>query len=155
MNADRYSDFGFDFSLSLFPMSFGISVAFSFLLWSFSQHFPMIVEMYVVSFVFWFISFLHRFKTRRESLFSSTGVLFSFFCSFFNSSVGILFNSFASCSFFHRCSVKRCIFFMSGTRVCQRNSPVLQLMIGFCSCNQGKPRMILCFPRPVRNNCWV
>src|ERR1700678_1985722 len=155
MNADRYSDFGFDFSLSLFPMSFGILVAFSFLLWGFSRHFTMIVEMYVVSFVFWFISFLRRFRTRRESLISSTGVLFSSLCSFFNSSVGILFNSSASCSFVHRRSVNRRIFFISGTRVCQRNSPVLQLMIGFCSCNQGKPRMILCFLRPVRNHRWV
>src|SRR5271168_1000326 len=31
----------------------------------------------------------------------------------------------------------------------------LQLMTGFCSCNQGKPKMIFCFPRPVRNNGWV
>src|ERR1700678_220158 len=96
MNADRYSDFGFDFSLSLFPMSFGILVAFSFLLWSFSRHFSMIVEMYVVSFVFWFISFLRRFKARRESFVSSSGISF---------------NSFSSSSFFHRCSVKRRIFF--------------------------------------------
>src|ERR1700678_2667700 len=115
----------------------------------------MIVEIYVVSFVFWFISFLRRFKTRRESFVSSTGVLFSSLFSFFNSSVGILFNSSASCSFFHRCSVNRRIFFISGTRVCQQNSPVLQLMIGFCSCNQGKPRMIFCFPRPVRKSHWV
>src|ERR1700678_2821765 len=155
MNADRYLDFVFDFSSSLFLMLLGISVVFSFLLWSFSQHFSMIVEMYVVSFVFWFFSFLRRFRTRRESFISSTGVSFSSLCSFFDSSVGILFNSSASCSFFHRCSVNRRIFFISGTRVCQRNSPVLQLMIGFCSCNQGKPRMTLCFPRPVRNNRWV
>src|ERR1700678_2604230 len=140
MNADRYSDFGFGLGLSLFPMSFGISVAFSFLLWSFSQHFPMIVEMYVVSFVFWFISFLHRFKTRRESFVSSSGISFNFFSSY---------------SFFHHCSVKRRIFFQSGTRVCQRNSPVFQLMTGFCSCNQGKTKIIFCFPRPVRNNRWV
>src|SRR6202522_4086448 len=113
MNADRYSDFGFDFSLSLFPMSFGISVAFSFLLWSFSRHFSMIVEMYVVSFVFWFVSFLHRFKTRHESFVSSSGISF---------------NSFSSSSFFHCCSVKRRTFFQSGARVCQRNSPVFQLM---------------------------
>src|SRR5271168_2328308 len=137
MNADRYSDFGFDFSLSLFPMSFGISVAFSFLLWSFSRHFSMIVEMYVVSFVFWFISFLRCFKTRHEFFVSSSGI------------------SFSSSSFFHRCSVKQRIFFQSGTRVCQQNSPVFQLMTGFCSCNQGKPKIIFCFPRPVRNNCWV
>src|SRR5271168_1965962 len=96
MNADRYSDFGFDFSLSLFPMSFGILVAFSFLLWSFSQHFSMIVEMYVVSFIFLFISFLRCFKTRRESFVSSSGISF---------------NSFSSSSFFHRCSVKQRIFF--------------------------------------------
>src|ERR1700678_541245 len=115
----------------------------------------MIVEMYVVSFVFLLVSFLRRFKTRCDSFVSSSGVLFSSLCSFFNSSMGILFNSFASCSFFHRCSVKQRIFFMSGTHVCQQNSPVLQLMIGFCSCNQGKPRMILCFPRPVRNSRWV
>src|ERR1700678_4551610 len=100
----------------------------------------MIVEMYVDSFVFLFVSFCRRFKTRRE-----------LFVSF----SGISFNSFISFSFFHCCSVKRQIFFMSGTRVCQQNSPVLQLMIGFCFCNQGKPRMILCFPRPVRNNRWV
>src|ERR1700678_4492966 len=146
MNADRYLDFG----SSIFLMSFGIFAAFSFLLWSSSRHFSMIVEMYVVSFVFWFVLFLRRFRTRRESFISSIGVLFGSLCSFRNSSVGIFFNSFTSCSFFHHCSVKRRIFFMSGTRVCQQNSPVLQLMIGFCSCNQGKPRMILCFPRPVR-----
>src|SRR5271155_3289375 len=70
-------------------------------------------------------------------------------------SVEIFFNSFVSCSFFHCCSVKRRIFFMSGTRIGQQNSPVFQLMIGFCSCNQGKPRMILCFLRPVRNSRWV
>src|SRR5271155_223185 len=115
----------------------------------------MIVEMYVVSFVFLLVSFLRRFKTRCDSFVSFTGVLFGSLCLFCNSSVGILFNSFASCSFFHHCSVKRRIFFMSGTRVCQRNSPVLQLMIEFSSCNQGKPRMILCFPRPVRNSRWV
>src|ERR1700678_4170574 len=113
MNADRYLDFVFDFSSSLFLMLLGISVVFSFLLWSFSQHFSMIVEMYVVSFVFWFISFLRRFKTRHESFVSSSGISF---------------NSFSSSSFFHRCSVKRRIFFQSGTRVCQRNSPVFQLM---------------------------
>src|SRR5271168_304616 len=96
--------------------------------------------MYVVSFVFLFVSFLRCFKTRLESFVSVTGISF---------------NSFVSCSFFHHCSVKRRIFFMSGTRVCQQNFPVLQLMIGFCSCNQGKPRMILCFPRPVRNSRWV
>src|ERR1700678_1390882 len=111
MNVDRYLDFGFDFSSSLFPMSFGISVAFSFLLWSSSRHFSMIVEMYVVSFVFWFISFLRHFKTRRESFVSFSEISFNFF---------------SSSSFFHRCSVKRWIFFQSGTRVCQRNSPVLQ-----------------------------
>src|ERR1700678_145305 len=115
MNADRYSVFGLDSSSSIFPRSFGISVAFSFLLWSFSQHFSIIVEMYVVSFVFWFVSFLRRFKTRRESFVSSSGISF---------------NSFSSSSFFHRCSVKRRIFFQSGTRVCQRNSPVFQLMAG-------------------------
>src|SRR5271168_2422398 len=96
----------------------------------------MIVEMYVISFVFLLVSFLHHFKTRCDSFVSSTGVSFSFLCLFFNSLVGILFNSFASCSFFHRCSVKRWIFFMSGTCVCQPNSPVLQLMIGFCSCTK-------------------
>src|ERR1700678_4065745 len=116
MNVDRYSDFGFNFSLSLFPMSFGIPVAFSFLLWSFSRHFSMIVEMYVVSFVFWFISFLCRFKTRRESFISSSGISF---------------NSFSSSSFFHRRPVTRRIFFQSGTLVCQQNSPVFQLMTGF------------------------
>src|SRR5271168_2443509 len=100
----------------------------------------MIVEMQVDSFVFLFVSFLCRFKTRHE---------------FFVSSSGISFNSFVSFSFFHRCSDKRRIFFMSGMCVCQRNSPVLQLMIGFCSCSQGKPRMILCFLRPVRNSRWV
>src|SRR6202522_1230914 len=100
----------------------------------------MIVEMYVDSFIFLFISFCRRFKTRSE-----------LFVSF----SGISFNSFISFSFFHRCSVNRRIFFMSVTRVCQRNSPVLQLMIGFCSCSQGKPRMILCFPRPVRKSHWV
>ena len=68
---------------------------------------------------------------------------------------GISFNSFTSCSFFHRCSDKRQIFFMSGTYVCQWNSPVFQLMIGFCSCNQGKPKIIFCFLRPVRNSHWV
>src|ERR1700678_2524764 len=115
----------------------------------------MIVEMYVVSFVFLLVLFLRRFKTRCDSFVSSTGVLFSSLCLFFNSLVGILFNSFSSCSFFHRCSVKRRIFFQSGTRVCQRNSPVFQLMTGFCSCNQGKPKIIFCFPRPVRNNRWV
>src|ERR1700678_1375325 len=81
MNVDRYSDFGFNFSLSLFPMSFGIPVAFSFLLWSFSRHFSMIVEMYVDSFVFLFISFLCRFKTRRESFVSSSGISFNSFSS--------------------------------------------------------------------------
>src|SRR5271168_2947648 len=115
----------------------------------------MIVEMYIILFVFLLVSFLRHFKTRCDSFVSSTGVLFGSLCSFFNSSVGILFNSFASCSFFHCCSVKRRIFFMSGTRIGQQNSPVFQLMIGFCSCNQGKPRMILCFLRPVRNSCWV
>src|ERR1700678_2250894 len=103
MNADRYSDFGFDSSLSIFPMSFGIFAAFSFLLWSSPRHFLTIVEMYVVSFVFWFVSFLRRFKTRRESFVSFSGISF---------------NSFSSSSFFHRCSVKRRIFFQSGTRVC-------------------------------------
>src|SRR5271155_622707 len=140
MNADRYSDFGFDSGLSTFPMSFGIFAVFSFLLWSSPRHFSTIVEMYVVSFVLLFVSLLRRFKTRRESFVSSSGISF---------------NSFSSSSFFHRCSVKRRIFFQSGTRVCQRNSPVFQLMIGFCSCNQGKPKMIFCFPRPVRNNRWV
>src|ERR1700678_4425173 len=93
----------------------------------------MIVEMYVVLFVFWFVSFLRRFKTRRESFVSSSGI------------------SFSSSSFFHRCSVRRRIFFQSGTHVCQQNSPVFQLIIGFCSCNQGKPKMIFCFPRPRPN----
>src|SRR5271168_1406970 len=105
MNADRYSDFGFDSSLSMFPMSFGIFAAFSFLFWSSPRHFSMIVEMYVVLFVFWFVSFL-----RRESFVSSSGISF---------------NSFSSSSFFHCCSVKRQIFFQSGTRVCQQNFPVL------------------------------
>src|ERR1700678_192350 len=68
---------------------------------------------------------------------------------------GISFNSFTLFLFFHRCSDKRQIFFMSGTYVCQQNSPVLQLMIGFCSCNQGKPRIIFCFLSPVRNSRWV
>src|ERR1700678_4814480 len=108
-------------------MLFGIFAIFSFLLWSSPRHFSTIVEMYVVSFVFWFISFLCRFKTRRESFVSFSGISF---------------NSFSSSSFFHHCSVKRQIFFESGTRVCQRNSPVFQLMIGFCSCNQGKPRVL-------------
>src|ERR1700678_2154484 len=115
----------------------------------------MIVEMYVVSFVFLLVWFLRRFKTRCDSFVSSTGVSFGSLFLFCNSLVGILFNSFASCLFFHHCSVKQRIFFMSGTRVCQQNSPVLQLMIGFCSCNQGKPRMILCFPRAVMNSRWV
>src|ERR1700675_2710853 len=121
-------------------MSFGIFAVFSFLLWSSPRHFSMIVEMYVVSFVFWFVSFLRRFKTRRESFVSFSGISF---------------NSFSSSSFFHRCSVQRRIFFQSGTRVCQRHSPVFQLMTGLCSCNQGKLKMIFCFPSPVRNDCWV
>ena len=77
---------------------------------------------------------------------------FSFFFvsqQVFVSSSGIFFNSFISSSFFHHCSDKRRIFFVSGMHVCQQNSPVFQLMIGFCSCNQGKPKIIFCFPRPV------
>src|ERR1700678_1358711 len=102
-------------------MLFGISAAFFFLLWSFSRHFSMIVETYVVSLVFWFVSFLRRFKTRRCFFISSTGFSSGSLCYCRNSSVGIFFNSFSSSSFFHRCSVKRRIFFQSGTRVCQRN----------------------------------
>src|ERR1700678_3103002 len=100
----------------------------------------MMLEMYVVSFIFLFVSFLRHFKTRLESFISSTEISFNFF---------------VSSLFFHCCSVKRWILFMSGMRVCQQNSPVLQLIIGFCSCSQGKPRMILCFPRPVRKSRWV
>ena len=33
----------------------------------------------------------------------------------------------------------------------QEKSPVFQLMSGFCSCSQGKPRIIFCFPNPVTN----
>ena len=34
----------------------------------------------------------------------------------------------------------------------QLSSPVCQLISGLCLFNQGKPRIILCFPNPVINN---
>src|ERR1700678_3800599 len=74
--------------------------------------------------------------------------LFKNLSCFFFCSLGICSNSFVSFLFFHCCSVKRWIFFISGMYFCYWNSPILQLMIGFCSCSQGKPKSTYCLIVP-------